>query len=120
MPLYSKHATRGWPSLRDGTGASMESVSIQANDLGGIPRPRRSELATGKELQDGRAGYTSAKTLSRIQGFRKGLIVALLLDLDTVPPTSNIGELWAMKKPDLAKMLWGMVCGTVAAASSGS
>ena len=87
----------------------MEPASIQTDDLASIPRPRRNDLATGKELQDGRVEYTSAKTLSRIQGFRKGLIVALLLDLDTAPSTSNIDELWATKKPDLAKVLWGMV-----------
>ena len=112
MPSYSKRATRGWPSLRtteSGTDIGMEPASIQTDDKSGIPRPRRSELATGKELQDGRVEYISAKTLSRIQGFRKGLIVALLLELDAAPSTSNVDELWATKKPDLAKMLWGMV-----------
>jgi hypothetical protein len=58
------------------------------------------------ELQDGRISYTSATSLSKIQGFRKGLIVALLLDLGT---PSNLDDLWAMNKPELAKMLWSMV-----------
>lgn len=87
----------------------MEPASIQRDDVAGIPKPRCNNLATGKELKDGRVEYTSAKTLSRIQGFRKGLIVSLLLDLDTPASTNNIDELWAIKKPDLAKMLWGMV-----------
>jgi len=111
IPSCSKRETCGWPSrtYENGTDVGTGPASIKSDDLAGIPRPRRSDLATGKELQDGRVDYTSAKTLSRIRGFRKGLIVALLLDLDTVPSTSNVEELWAKKKPDLAKMLWDMV-----------
>jgi hypothetical protein len=64
------------------------------------------------ELQAGRVSYLSAKSLSKIKGFRKGLIVALLLDLDATLPSavSNPDELWAMKKEALASMLWSMVC----------
>ena len=72
-------------------------------------KPKRNELATGGELQDGRAKYTSATSLSKIQGLRKGLIIALLLDLDSPPPNSE-DVLRGMNKPALAVELWRMVC----------
>ena len=112
MPSCFKCATHGRPSLRateNRTDISTEHASIQRDDLAGVPKPRHNNLATGKELKDGRVAYTSAKTLSRIQEFCKGLIVSLLLNLDTAALTNNADELWAIKKPDLAKMLWGLV-----------
>lgn len=84
-------------------------MSSKAEVSANIPKPKRNELATGTELQNGRFVYESAKSLSRIQGFRKGLIVALLLDLDVPPSPSNLNELWAMNKPSLTKMLWDKV-----------
>jgi hypothetical protein len=51
----------------------------------------------------------AAKSMSKIKGFRKGLVIALLLDLD-IPIESTLDELWKMGKPTLEKMLWNMVC----------
>lgn len=71
-------------------------------------KPKRSELATGRELQDGRAKYTLATSLSKMQALRKGLIIALLLDLDS-PPIKSEHELRGMKKQPLAAELWDKV-----------
>jgi hypothetical protein len=120
--LYSKRTTLGWPSdtgihkvMDNSVELMSESTLSQTNASGsaqksGCKRPRN-ELATGIELQAGRVSYMSAKSLSKIRRFRKGLIVALLLDLDaTLPSPSNPDELWAMKKAVLEKTLWSMVC----------
>ena len=72
-------------------------------------KPKRNELATGREFQAGRAKYTSATSLSKMQALRKGLIISLLLDLDSPLPTSE-NELWAMNKQVLAAELWRVVC----------
>lgn len=74
-----------------------------------VQKPKRNELATGTELQVGRVKYTSASSLPKIQGLRKGLIVALLLDLDVSTSIGSLNELWKMNKPDLATLLWEMV-----------
>jgi hypothetical protein len=68
------------------------------------------KLATDVELQDGRAKYASATSLSKIKLLRKGVIVALLLDLNIPPSPSNSDALLSMNKPVLEKMLWDMVC----------
>jgi hypothetical protein len=111
--VISKRTTLGWSSVTIPNEPSehIEFPSSQTDASANIsvPKPRRNELATSTELQDGRAKYTSAKSLSKIQGFQKGLMVALLLDLDIPPSPSNLDELWAMNKPALAKLLWNMV-----------
>ena len=88
---------------------SVTPTSSKTETSANVPKPRCNELATGTELQDGQVKYVSAKSSSKIQGFQKGLIVALLLDLDTPPLPGNLDELWKMNKPALASILWGMV-----------
>jgi hypothetical protein len=111
--LFSKRTTLGWSSVtvpnEPNEHIEFPSSQTDASASTSASKPRRNELATSTELQDGRAKYTSAKSLSKIQGFRKGLLVALLLDLDILPSPSNLDELWAMNKPALATLLWNMV-----------
>lgn len=64
---------------------------------------------TDIELQDGRIKYTSAMSFSKMKQLRKGVIVALLLDLDIPSSHADLDKLSAMNKPDLEKMLWDMV-----------
>lgn len=77
-------------------------------DATNTPKPKRNELAIDRELREGRAKYTSATSLSKMQALRKGLIIALLLDLDGPLPKSE-PELWQMDKKALAGVLWNMV-----------
>ena len=116
ISLYSKRATLGWsPSTihtDGGVTPTSSTTATSAQASASIQKPKRNELATGTELQEGRVNFISAKSLPKIQGFRKGLIVALLLDLDTMStPIGGLNELWEMTKPNLAKVLWEMVRG---------
>ncbi|KAH9012871.1 hypothetical protein EDB85DRAFT_1900085 [Lactarius pseudohatsudake] len=110
--LLQYRVTLGWsPSSAVHNSAANDSVTPTSSNTetsASIPKPRRNELATGTELQDRQVKYALAKSLSKIQGFRKGLIVALLLNLDVPPLPGNLDELWKMSKPPLARMLWDM------------
>ncbi len=110
----SKRATHGWPpasTIQNVVNYSLASPSSKMNAWASTPNPtgRRVKPATDIELQDGRVKYISATSLSKMKQFRKGVIVALLLDLDILPLPSNLDGLWAMNKPILEKMLWDMV-----------
>ena len=69
-------------------------------------KPRHKELATGTELEHGWRKFISVKSLSMIQSFRKGLMVALVVELDILHSPPNLDEIWSMKKSELANLLW--------------
>ncbi|KAI9431589.1 hypothetical protein BJY52DRAFT_1232098 [Lactarius psammicola] len=105
--------THGWPlasTIQNVANHTLASPSSEMNASTSTSKPtgRRVKLATDVELQDGRAKYTSAKSLSKIRPLRKGVIVTLLLELDIPPSPSNLDDLLAMNKPDLERMLWDM------------
>jgi hypothetical protein len=116
--FHSKRTTHAWPTesaTQNSANYGLVFPSNQTNASTSIPRPtqgstgRRTKLATDVELQDGRIKYTSASSLSKMKQLRKGIIVALLLDLDMPPSPADSDELSAMKKPLLENMLWDMV-----------
>jgi hypothetical protein len=112
VSIHSKRTILGWSSsitVQNSANDHVDVASSQTDASASAPKPRRNELAAGMELQGGLAKYTSAKSLSNIQGLWKGLILAILLELNILPSPSNLDELWATNKPTLAKMLWHMV-----------
>ena len=123
LMLYSKRTTCGWPPPQERTVQNVANyhpempaspsrqmvASTNTPKNQAKPTGRRMKLATGTELQDGQVKYTSATSFSKIKLFRKGVIVALLLDLDIPPSPGSLDELWALNKSVLETMLWEMV-----------